>query len=99
MKTIEEILDSTPKKDTLTLKVGNKSFTVTEENIRWLQVNIARGDFDPKDVVLISPNGAETRFNTYGIALSPVEGANTMTLNDDLATLILFSRVNRSTEI
>lgn len=89
MKTIEEILDSTPKKDTVILRVGDKEFTVTEENIRWLQVNIGRGHFDPKDAVLISPNGAKSHFHTSGRLLSPLEEVNTVTLNDDLALIVL----------
>lgn len=88
MKTIEQILASTPKKDILTLKVGNKTFTVTEEDVRWLQLNIAWKRFDSKNVVLISPNGAETHFAANGRLLSPVE-ANTMSLNDSLVTKMM----------
>lgn len=92
MQTIYEILESTPKKDTLTLRFKrpdlpghiDEVFNVTEEQIRWLQYNIAKGNYPNGDVCIIDPLGKSHYFAKDGRLTSPVEGANTMRLNEAL---------------
>lgn len=95
MKTIYEILATTPHKDTQVLHFKDphnpegewKELTVNEEQIRWLQYHIAIGEFSPKDAYVIS-NYKICYFKKDGRLLRPVVG-NTMSLNDDLAMALL----------
>ena len=102
MKSIYEILATTPHKDTVVLRFkdpdevavdGLSEIVVTEEQIRWLQWHIGKGEYNHNDAVLISSNGEISRFAPDGRLTNPVHG-NTMSLNDNLAMNLLLSRCN-----
>lgn len=94
MKTIYEILANAPKKELVTLVFKydgeERAVAITEEQVRWLQCEIAAGEYCCDDAELVSPDGSVSRFAKDGRLTSPLSGLNTMTLNDELAMNLLF---------
>jgi hypothetical protein len=85
MKSIYDIIRSTPTKHKVTIKYDNKLIKVTEEQLRWIQYNIAIGQCSKDDVVVVDTNNSEIHFDFIGRLTSPIEGSNAMRFNDDLA--------------
>lgn len=105
MKSIYDILDSTPVKETVTIRFirpdgldGNGDIhidevrNVTEEQVRWLQYQIAIGEYNDCDAYIVNPDGTHTYFKPDGRLMPPVT-TNTMSLNDELAFALLEARV------
>ena len=88
MKTMQEILDSTPRKDKIMLKweEGNEVHItkISEEQFRWIAVNIAYGNF-PYDKVTVSFGKSTAHFDKLGRLTSPLKGCNALCYCDDLA--------------
>lgn len=92
---IYEILRLTPRHDTVTLRFERPDLpghidevTVTEEELRWLQLNIARGNYPSGKVCIIKKNGEKVYFNSDGRLMAPC-GNNCLSYNDDLAMKML----------
>lgn len=100
MKNIYDILNSTPVKDTVTIRFNRPDLpghideihNVTEEQIRWLQYNIAVGNYPHDAACIISNSGKKSGFAVDGRLTSPVEDSNVMSLCDDLAMALLEAR-------
>ena len=91
-----EIIVSTPVKDTVTVKFVNPNLPgqtdemrVSEEQLRWLQYNIAMGNYSHKDAVIISDTGKESHFRPDGRLTNPIEGNNTLSFNSKLSLGLL----------
>ena len=92
-KSIYEILRDTPKHDKVTLRFNRLDLSghideikVGEEEVRWIQVNIARGNIQNDQVWLIDPTGQKHGFDKLGRLITPLEGTNVLSFDDDLCT-------------
>lgn len=92
---IYEILQSTPRHDTVTLRFERPDLPgyideveATEEQLRWLQFNIAKGNYPSGKVCIIKENGEKVYFKEDGRLMSPC-GNNCLSFNDDLAMMLL----------
>lgn len=91
-----EIIESTPVKDTVTVRFMRSDLPghideirVTEEQLRWLQYNIAMGNYSNKDAVVISDTGKKSYFRPDGRLANPIEGNNTLSFNSKLSLGLL----------
>ena len=95
MKTMQEILESTPTKEMITLKWedenGVHTKKISEEQFRWVALNIAKGEFQ-YDKVSVASKKCTAHFDTYGRLTSPLEDSNCLSLNRDL-TLDIFKEI------
>lgn len=96
MKNIIDVLKETPKKDKVIIRWTNKydiqdEVAITEEQLRYLQVNIAKGEI-PYDKVVIVNNNTIVRFNPDGRLASKLENNNCLSLNDNLAMELLYAK-------
>lgn len=102
MMSIYDILNSTPVKDTVTIRFNRPDLpghidevhNVTEEQVRWLQYNIAKGNYPYNAACIMSSSGKKSFFAPDGRLTNPVYDSNIMSLNDDLAMGILFAKAN-----
>lgn len=92
---IYEILQSTPKHDTVTLRFERPDLPghideveATEEQLRWLQVNIAKGNYPYNKVWIIREDGYQVCFKSDGRLEEPC-GNNCLSCNDTLAMMLL----------
>lgn len=101
MKTMGEILASTPQKNCLILKWEDKygvhTKRVSEEEIRWLQLNIKCGEF-PYNKAHLASRKCTMHFNEDGRLTNAPTDNNCMSLNDDLS-LALFTGKFPTTEV
>lgn len=96
MKNIVDVLKDAPKKDKVTIRWTNKygiqdEIAITEEQLRYLQINIAKGEI-PYDSVVIVNNSDIIRFNPDGRLSSKLENNNCLSLNDNLAMELLYAK-------
>jgi len=101
MKSMQEILNSTPRKDIVLLKWVDESGVhtkkATEEQVRWLALNIAKGEF-PYNKVVVSSKEHTALFDMFGRLTSSLLDSNCLSLNDDLAMDLLRVKGNIPTE-
>lgn len=92
--TMYDILHSTPVHDTVVVRFERPEpghideIQFTEEQVRWLQVNIAKGNYPYNKVWIIREDGHKVCFKPDGRLEEPC-GNNCLSLNDDLAMMLL----------
>lgn len=98
---MQEILESTPTKDKIMLKWeddnGVHTKKISEEQFRWVALNIAKGEFQ-YDKVSVASKKRTAHFDTDGRLTSPLEDSNCLSLSDDLALDLLRARVGVPTK-
>lgn len=94
MKSISTILREAPKKDNVVIRFTNKfgiqdEVTITEEQLRYLQVCIAKGEY-PYDEVNIVDGDNMISFLPDGRLTESPKTINSLSLNDNLAMELLY---------
>lgn len=101
MKTMQEILESAPKREMITLKWEDENGVHTkkigEELFRWVALNIAKGEFQ-YDKVSVASKKCTAHFNKFGELTSPLRDSNCLSLTTDLCRDILRARVGVPTK-
>lgn len=88
--TMYDIIHSTPKHDTVRIRFERPEpghideIEVTEEQVRWLQVNIALGNYPYNKVCIMCKDGHKVWFKPDGRLEGPCDN-NCMSYNDDMA--------------
>ena len=92
MKSIYDVLQSTPVHETTVIRFNRPDLpghidevTVTEEQLRWIQYNIAIGEFPHDGAVIIDADGTQIHFGIDGRLTAPIKGSNVLNYNDNLA--------------
>lgn len=96
MKTISTILAEVPKKDCLTVRYNRQDLPghidevkLTEEEFRYLQICIAKGEFPWVETYVIAKDGSKLAIRPDGRLACADKQNNCLSLNDDLAMKLL----------
>lgn len=91
--TMYDIIHSTPKHDTVRIRFERPEpghideIEVTEEQVRWLQVNIAKGNYPYNKVWILREDGHKVWFKPDGRLEEPC-GNNCLSYNDDMSMML-----------
>ncbi len=96
-KTIGQIIEETPKKDTITVRYNRPDLpghidevTLNEEQFRYLQICIAKGEFPNVGTYVMADDGAKLPIGIDGRLRCADLNNNCLRLNDELAMKLLY---------
>ena len=91
--TMYDIIRSTPRHDTVRIRFEGPEpghmdeIEATEEQVRWLQVNIAKGNYPYNKVRILREDGYSVYFKPDGRLEGPCDN-NCLSYNDDMAMML-----------
>jgi hypothetical protein len=100
MKTIADVIREAPKKDKITVSFINKynivdEVVLTEEQFRYLQICIAKGEFPLEGTCVIAKDGRKIPFASDGRLTDKDLNNNCLSLNDNLAIKLLYFKAGK----